>query len=156
MANVECSRGGLSEGIGEDGQGESEDDSDGERPLETAVQERLRMNDNGTSSIEGEEEEEAEAEAEESDIPIDERDGFVDDSDTEGSAESEDDGNDIIDIIPSPSTTRHRAISQSHRSFIRSRHSFYNSNSNLEDVQLSPAGASAGTGYGTFRSLGGI
>lgn len=76
---------------------------------------------------------------------------------------SDDDPNDIIDIIPSPSgAPRRRAISQSKS--LRSRKSFFRSNSGSPDEQLlsdgSPTAPREGQGrlneYGTFRSLAGI
>lgn len=113
-------------------------------------------------------------------------DGDDDDDDDYADTDSDEDPNDIIDIIPSPSTSRYRAIStsQSFRS-LRSRHSIYNvlagspeeeegqehdaergqggphnltalSGRRRARSQNSPDQRPLSKGYGTFRSLAGI
>lgn len=87
--------------------------------------------------------------------------GHIADSDDHQES-SDDDPNDIIDIIPSPSgAPRRRAISQSKS--LRSRKSFFRSNSGSPEEQTFERGDGSPTGgqvrlngYGTFRSLAGI
>lgn len=148
ITNVECNPGELLS----DSETNEGSQSDDEGTRTSGRRSQWRMNDNSSGSDEGDE----------GDFPIDERDDMVLDGGNEGDGEengSVHNLNDIIDIVPSPSTARHRTLSQSHshRSFIRSRRSFYRaSSSSPEDPNLSPVTDSHKPGYGTFRSLGGI
>lgn len=119
------------------------------------VHARRRANE---ASFLSEEDEEA-ISSDDDDYPIDEREhrDEEDDDDASGSEDGGNHTNNIIDIIPSPSTTRHRTISQSHsHRSVRYRRSFYRAGNNgsPEEAQLSPTAPTSG--YGTFGNLAGI
>lgn len=162
IANVEYTRTGLHEDD-VDRYGHIEDESE----WQNSIARRQRVNEEGFTS------EEVDSSEDEGDMPIDATlqdspDGDVDeeaeDDETEDqvSQASSHDPNDIIDIIPSPSTAvghRQRTISQSRS--LRSRKSFYARQSqehSPEDGLLSSNTTALPTGgkYGTFRSLAGI
>ena len=136
--------------------------SDGEDGLENSSDEDRYLDDDDIHS--------------ENDYPIDalrryshgddSEESHPEETDEDGLAEAEssdDDPNDIIDIIPSPSgAPRRRAISQSKS--LRSRKSFFRSDSGSPEELTSRVDGSATAreghgkmhGYGTFRSLAGI
>jgi hypothetical protein len=185
VTNLQEARGTLREGDecdeeeGEDGvvDGNADDWADRLRRKRNALEDSFLSEDEDMLHSEESEDED--------DIPIDAtrdfNDYLDDDGDDDHDAEDEDDyedmnggeymgspprANDIIDIIPSPSTatgTRHRAISTSRS--LRSRRSFYaraSHGGSPEDGLLpdhftsEPSPISLTSGYGTFRSLAGI
>lgn len=186
MANIQVRRASMLRDVDiDDGDEDMDDQGTGER--DEHWENRLRrkrdaleqslLSDEEMDGI-TEEEDEDETSEDDDDVPIDatlldygEDDDEEDlqDGDNNHFAESPPRVNDVIDIIPSPSTatgTRHRTISQSRS--LRSRRSFYArpSQGNSPEDGLERGGhhqlssdtspISPMSGYGTFRSLAGI
>lgn len=154
--------------------GERDEDWDNSlRRKRRALEESFRSDEEDDDDAMSDEEDETSED--EDDIPIDATLFDYDEGEDEEEHGDENDGfvgspprmNDIIDIIPSPSTatgTRHRTISQSKS--LRSRRSFYARTSqgnspedglgNHNQLSSDTSPISPMSGYGTFRSLAGI
>lgn len=145
------------------------------RRKRNALEESFASDEELDGITEEEDDLEDESSEDEDDVPIDatlldydeDQNGDHEEQDTDNFVGSPPRLNDIIDIIPSPSTatgTRHRTVSQSKS--LRSRRSFYarasTGNSpedglgNHNQLSSEPSPISPMSGYGTFRSLAGI
>lgn len=184
VANIQVRRASMMRDLSEgryhaEGQYDTQDASEGDedwdnrlRRKRNALEESFRSDEDDDKIHSDDEDETSE---DEDDVPIDATLLDYDEDEDEGELAQEHHGyigspprmNDVIDIIPSPSTatgTRHRTISQSKS--LRSRRSFYariSQDNSPEDGLGSPNQLSSDlspispmSGYGTFRSLAGI
>ena len=159
VTHAKFSRAGVAD-VFQDEPGQYDEDGDGpegEQDWERAIRRRQALNDTSFASSD---EEVDEAEESEGDYPIDAL-RYGEHEEEDEAISSDDDPDDIVDIIPSPSTSRHRTISHSRslrfrQSLVQRRRASSSANE-LEPSSPSVERSSGGmAGYGTFRSLSGI